>query len=51
MKAKREICSKCKKERPVDPVSHLCHECWQEERDAAREAYFENHFGQTPPKK
>ena len=47
----REICKNCGKERPVDPRKHLCHECWQEEKDREREAYYENHFGQTPPPK
>ena len=30
---KGEICSKCGKERPIDPRKHLCHQCWQEEKE------------------
>ena len=34
---KQEICVRCGKERPIDPVKHLCHECWQDDKDAERE--------------
>jgi len=34
---KREICEKCGKERPIDPIKHLCHECWQAEKDAEQD--------------
>ncbi len=48
---KSETCVKCGKERPIDPVKHLCHECWQDAKDAEQEAYYENHFGLTPGQK
>lgn len=50
-KLAREICARCGKERPIDPRKHLCHECWQDDKDAEREAYYESHFGQTPERR
>jgi hypothetical protein len=48
---KREVCSRCGKERLTDPIKHLCHECWQDDKYAEREAYYEDHFGQTPARR